>query len=114
MTKKKISKKPTFVVDLTKAETPEDVKFEFVKAKTLAGVKITNAEFKYIMQYAIDCAIDAIDNYFTAYNKQHEKVIIQNDKLFDEINKLIEKALNPKKPWYKKLFGWIKNPFKKN
>lgn len=110
---KKSTKKAKYVVDLTNAVTPEDVKFEFIKAKCLAGVKITEDEFKFMLMCGANLALDALEEYIEQRIAEEKRVVIQDDKLVQEMLKLIMKHTQ-KKPWYKRFWAWIKNPFKKN
>ncbi len=95
--------KPAFVVDLTNAETAEDVKIAFIEAKVKAGVPIN-------MQELLSYAIMGIE---IAAEMEREKVhVINDDKLAQKMVKLIKKSLKKKTPWYKRIFKW---PFgKKN
>lgn len=99
--------KPKYIVDLTKVESCEDIKLQFIKAKSLAGVKITEDEFKFIIKYGTELAFDTIDLYLAEYTKYMNTVTIQNDKLVKDMIELIEKAIKPKKPWYKRFWGWL-------
>lgn len=108
---KKVTKKPKFIVDLTKAETCEDIKFEFIKAKATNGVAITEDEILFLVNLGAKIAMEYIDKCITELEANTVK--IKDNKLFNELEKLLEKATKPKKPWYKRAFGWIKNPFKK-
>lgn len=78
-----------FVVNLANVETCDDIQLEFIKGKAIAGVAITEDEFKFIVQYGAQLAFDTIDACLEAFLK------------------LIEKSVKPKKPWYKRLWAWI-------
>lgn len=96
VTKKTVKKtviKPKFIVDLTKAETCEDIKFEFIKAKATQGVAVTEEDILFLVNLGAEIALKYIDM------------------CIEEINK---KATQPKKPWYKRFWGWLTKPFKKN
>ena len=110
----KTTKKIKYIVDLTGAETPEDVKYEFIKTKALNGVKITEDEFKFIVRYGADLAFEVIDACVDTYVKSSNYTKIEDDKLAQEMLELINKTLHPKKPWYKRFWGWVTKPFKKN
>lgn len=56
---KKITK-PKFIVDLTKAETYQDVLIEFAIAKTKAGVPITEDELNAIIKGSCDTMVDQL------------------------------------------------------
>lgn len=109
--KKVTKKKPTFIVDLTKAETPEDVKFEFIRAKATSGVKVTEDEIKFLVMAGATLMMDMIDSYIaTEYNKS---VVCTDKKVVSDIIKYIEKKIVKKDSWYKRAWKWIKHPFKK-
>lgn len=103
-----------FVVNLTNVETCDDIQLEFIKGKALAGVAITEDEFKFIVQYGAQLAFDTIDACLEAFIKSDKYTKIEDDKLAQDILKLIEKSVNPKKPWYKRFWSWVTRPFKKN
>ena len=109
---KKVASKPKFIVDLTKVETCEDIKFEFIKAKATQGVAITEDDILFLVNLGAEIALEYIDKCIDEINKQTIK--IQDDKLFDELTNLLKKATQPKKPWYKRFWSWITKPFKKN
>lgn len=103
----KNTKKPLFVVDLTKAETPEDVRFEFIRGKALAGQKLTDEDLKFLVRMGANAMLEVIDEHMaelkpisfqTTDKKKIEKVI---------------KILMPKEPWYKRFWKWLKKPFTK-
>lgn len=104
-----------FVVNLTNVETCDDIQLEFIKGKAIAGVAITEDEFKFIVQYGAQLAFDTIDACLDAFLKSDKYTKIEDDKLAQDILKLIEKSVKPKKkPWYKRFWGWLIKPFKKN
>lgn len=104
-----------FVVNLTDVETCDDIQLEFIKGKALAGVAITEDEFKFIVQYGAQLAFDTIDACLEAFLKSDKYTKIEDDELAQDILKLIEKSVKPKKkPWYKRFWGWLTKPFKKN
>lgn len=111
-TAKKTVVKPKFIVDLTKAETCEDIKFEFIKAKATQGVAITEEDILFLVNLGAEIALKYIDMCIEEINKKAVK--IEDDKLFDELTKLLKKATQPKKPWYKRFWGWLTKPFRKN
>ena len=111
---KKNNSKITFVVNLTDVETCDDIKLEFIKAKSLQGQKIDMDEFKFIIQYGAQLAFDTIDACLDAFLKSDKYTKIEDDTLAQDIMKLIEKKLNPKKPWYKRFWSCLTKPFKKN
>ena len=100
-----------FVVNLTDIETCDDIQLEFIKGKVLAGVAITEDEFKFIVQYGAQLAFDTIDACIEAFLQSDKYTKIEDDNLANDILKLIEKSIKPKKPWYKRLWAWIKSPF---
>ena len=110
-TAKKTVIKPKFIVDLTKAETCEDIKFEFIKAKATQGVAITEEDILFLVNLGAEITLKYIDMCIEEINKKTVK--IEDDKLFNELEKLLKKATQPKKPWYKRFWGWLTKPFKK-
>jgi len=107
----KTTKKYKFVVDLTKVETAEDIKFEFIRAKATNGVAITEDDILFLVNIGAKIALEYIDTCITEIESKTVK--IQDDKLYDELTKLLMKATQPKRPWYKRFWGWVKHPFKK-
>ena len=103
----KNTKKPLFVVDLTKAETPEDVRFEFIRGKALAGQKLTDEDLKFLVRMGANAMLEVIDEHMA----ELKPVSFQTtDK--KKIEKVI-KILMPKEPWYKRFWKWLKKPFTK-
>ena len=50
-------------------------------------------------------------------NEENEKntIRIQDDKLINKLEDILKEATGKKKdPWYKRFWGWITKPFKKN
>ena len=108
---KKTVKKPAFIVDLTKAETIEDIKFEFIRAKAKAGVKLDDEEIYFLINLGATMAIEVIDDCIEKLNAK--TVHIQDDKLYEKLEGILKEAMEPKKPWYKRFWNWITKPFKK-
>ena len=108
---KKTVKKPAFIVDLTKAETCEDIKFEFIRAKAKAGVKLDDEEIYFLVNLGAVLAIEVIDDCIEKLNAK--TVHIQDDKLYEKLEGILKEAMEPKKPWYKRFWNWITKPFKK-
>ena len=94
--------KPLFIVDLTEAETPEDVKFEFIRAKAKAGVKLTDNEIMWLVKLGSNITIEVIDEHITKM-----KPIAQFDNVSKEKVDKIFKILTKKDPWYKRFWKWI-------
>ena len=111
---KKTTKKPAFIVDLTNIDSCEDIQFEFTRGKVKAGIAITEDELYNLVDYGSKLTLNMIDSALNTYCEVNKPVIITDEKLVGKISKFVIKQITPKKPWYKKLFGWIKNPFKKN
>lgn len=97
----KTTKKPEFIVDLTKCESPESVKFEVIRAKAKAGKKLTDQELMFIVRLGAQTMTEIIDEQI---EKLHPMVFETTDK--KKIKKMIN-ILVPKKPWYKRLWNWI-------
>jgi hypothetical protein len=94
--------KPLFIADLTEAETPEDVKFEFIRAKAKAGVKLTDNEIMWLVKLGSNITIEVIDEHITKM-----KPIAQFDNVSKEKVDKIFKILTKKEPWYKRFWKWI-------
>lgn len=110
----KKTKKPAFIVDLTNAETAADVKAQVVRAKALAGVKVSNEEIDFLINYGAELALDTIDSCIDRFCEVNKPVVITDKKLVTEIADFITDKIQPKKPWYKRFWGWLTKPFKKN
>lgn len=108
---KKINKKSMIVVDLTKVETCDDIQFEFTRAKAKAGVPLTDQEINQVVAYGAHLALEVIDQFCDQFSAQ--AVVIKDKKQIKKAIKMIEKIVAPKKPWYKRFWGWIKKPFSK-
>lgn len=106
---KKIAKNPEFIVDLTNAETANDIVMEFVAGKVRAGLPISEKELSFAVSHGAQIAIEAFEDFYTAHS-----TVIENDKLAKDLLKMITKAIEPKKPWYKRFWSWLTKPFKKN
>lgn len=94
--------KPLFIADLTEAETPEDVKFEFIRAKAKAGVKLTDNEIMWLVKLGSNLTIEVIDEHLIKM-----KPIAQFDNVSKEKVDKIVKILTKKEPWYKRFWKWI-------
>jgi len=94
--------KPLFIVDLTEAETPEDIKFEFIRAKAKAGVKLTDNEIMWLVKLGSKITLEAIDE-----SMAKMKPIAQFDNVSKEKVDKIFKILTKKEPWYKRFWKWI-------
>lgn len=109
--KMKKTVKPAFIVDLTKAETCEDIKFEFIRAKAKAGVKLDDEEIFFLVNLGATMAIEVIDECIEQLNAK--TVHIHDDKLYNKLEGILKEAMEPKKPWYKRFWAWMTKPFKK-
>lgn len=105
MTKKNIKTKPAFIVNLTDIECPEDVVDAFVRAKINAGVPITMNEYESTISSVIKLTIEAIEEC------QPTPTVINDDKLFKKLTKILINATKKKDPWYKRAWNWVKKPF---
>lgn len=90
--------KPLFIADLTEAETPEDVKFEFIRAKAKAGVKLTDNEIMWLVKLGSNITIEVIDEHITKL----KPIDVSKEKVDKIIN-----ILTKKEPWYKRFWKWI-------
>ena len=103
----KKTKKIPYVVNLTEAETPADVAFEFARGKAKAGIALTEAEIMSIVTYGARLTMEAIDD---ALMDMQPISFQTTDK--KKIKKVIN-ILMPKEPWYKRFWKWLKKPFTK-
>jgi len=111
--KKNIKTKPAFIVDLTNVGNCDDIKFEFIRAKATQGVAITEDDITWLVMLGVKITGDILNE----IDEECEKNIvrIQDDKLFNKLENILKEATGKKKkPWYKRFWGWIKHPFKKN
>ena len=112
---KKNTKKADFIVDLTDIEDINDIKFEVIRGKAIAGVKITDDDIYFLVKMGsmmtCDLINDAIDNLI-----ENQVVTTINDpELINDVKNLIENRIAPKKePWYKRFWKWLKKPFTKS
>ena len=100
-TTKKTTKKfkPAFVVDLTECYDAEDVRQAFIEAKLNANIALSYNEVMKLLEVKIEDAIlDFVDDVFDGHNC----VVINED---GEIMALDAVKAEPKRPWWKKLFG---------
>lgn len=93
--KTKKSIKPAYVVDITNCETATDLKLAFIFAKAENKVPVSTEEIKFVQQLAVEDALDFGDLASVAVDA------------FCDVCDVIEKAFEPKKPWYKRLWNWI-------
>lgn len=112
--KKQVKKntKPVLKVDLTDVETPEDIRYSFLYAKATQGFKMTKAEVEELVMFGVRLATEVIDN--TLAERQKNIIKVVDDKIYNKLEKIFDDIVNPKKPWYKRLWNWITKPFKKN
>lgn len=101
-TNTKKSTKYTFIADLTQAENPEDVKFEFIRGKAKAGVKLTDDEIMWLVKLGSKITLEAIDESMA----KMKPVATFSDVDGKKIEKII-KILTKKEPWYKRFWNWI-------
>ena len=112
--KKQVKKetKPMLIVDLTDVETPEDIRYSFLYAKATQGFKMTKAEVEELVMFGVRLATEVIDRALA--EKQKQVVTIVDDKLYNKLENIFKNIGKPKKPWYKRFWGWVTKPFKKN
>jgi len=111
--KKNNNIKPVIVVDLTKVETFDDIRFEFIRAKAKAGAPLTEQEINQVIAYGAKLALDTIDAFCEQYVSEFETVRLTDKKQIKKAIKAIESIIKPKTPWYKKVWNWMKKPFVK-
>lgn len=105
--------KPTIIVDLTKVESCDDIRFEFNRAKAKAGVPLTDAEINQVVAYGAKLTLNAIDALCEEFADQTLRVKITDKKQIKQLDNIVKSILTPKTPWYKKVWNWIKSPFVK-
>ena len=106
--------KPMIIVDLTKVETCDDIRFEFTRAKAKAGQPLTDSEIDQVVCYGARLALDTLDQFCAQYASLINTVKLEDKKQIKKAIKAIKKLIEPKKqPWYKRFWGWIKKPFVK-
>lgn len=110
----KSTKKPAFVVNMIDANTPEDVKFQFIYAKAKAGIPIRKDDVNFLISYGAMLTLNAFDECIDNYCKNSKTFVVTDDKLVKEITNLVIDTVAPKKPWYKRFWAWITKPFRKN
>ena len=103
-TTKKVTK-PEFIVDMTTAETPVDVAYEFAEAKVRAGKPITQNEADTIEKNGFLTAASLVEECIEDIEKR--TTYIEDDELAEDMIKLIKKHQNKKLPWYKRFWRWI-------
>lgn len=92
--KTKKTKKPAYIVNITKCVNGDDVKFAFIKAKAIAGEKVKPEEFDFIIE---TIAWDTFTFIMDAENT-----------FIKDFIKALESVEKPKKlPWYKRAWNWI-------
>lgn len=101
-TNTKKSTKYTFIADLTNAHDPEDIKFEFIRGKAKAGVKLTDEEIMWLVKLGSKITLDAIEESMTKM-----KPVACFDNVDANKVKKIVKILTKKEPWYKRFWNWI-------
>lgn len=106
-TKKNTKKvtKPEFIVDMTTAETPLDVAYEFAEAKVRAGKPITQNEADTIEKTGFMTAANVVDACIADAEKH--TTYIEDDELAGKLLKEIKKYQAKKMPWYKRFWRWI-------
>lgn len=102
---KKVTKKPDFVVDWTNIETYLDIPYETAQGKIRAGLPISQDEADVIEKMGFMTAVDAVDIMLNEAEKH--TTYIEDDKLADDMLKLIKKYQTKKQPWYKRFWRWI-------
>jgi len=109
---KKTTVKPCFIVNLTEATDSRDIRFEFIKAKALKGVKIEKDDILFLLTLGADIAFEMIDDKLNEFYAKCDHFEINDEKTVKSVFDAITKAVAPKKPWYKRFWGWITKPFR--
>lgn len=104
------ARKPDFVVDWTNIEMYLDVPYETAQGKIRAGLPISQDEADVIEKMGFMTAADIVDTMLNEAEKH--TTYIEDDKLADDMLKLIKKYQTKKQPWYKRFWRWI--TFRKN
>lgn len=107
---KKTKKEPKFIVNYTNIERPEDVYIEYILAKVRAGMVIDSEEAKALVHFGAVLTMEIIDDYIEIFEKTCVTTI-NDDKIAEDVLKILTKAAQKKQPWYKRLWNWVKKPF---
>ena len=99
------AKKPDFVVDMTVASTPLEIAYEEAQGKVRAGLPISQDEADTIEKVGFFTACDVVQKCVDEIDAN--TTYIEDDKLADDMIKLIKKYQNKKQPWYKRFWRWI-------
>lgn len=99
---KRSTKKPMFVVDATNIACPDDVAIQFIMAKTRSGIAVKDTDIAFAIMFGANIAINTINSFYS-----------NGVAKYTELGNILKKATNAKKPWYKKIWNWIKKPFVK-
>lgn len=111
---KKNTKKADFIVDLTEIEDINDIKFEVIRGKALAGVKITDDDIYFLVKMGLMMTCDLINDAIDTLIENQVVTTINDPELINDVKNLIENRIAPKKePWYKRFWNWVKKPFTK-
>lgn len=107
--------KSKYVVDLTeiwdKDASTDDVKVAYIRAKATSGIPVSNDDVDFLIVAGIKVTLNAYKEFV---EDQEKNVIrIKDNKLYNQLEKAFNNAMNPKKPWYKRFWGWITKPFNK-
>lgn len=109
--KTKKDTKPMMIVNLTNIEQIEDISDAFIVAKINAGIPITKIDL-YTIRYNIASRIfDLLGDMIKDFDENIP--VIEDDKLVQDIIKLVADRTTKKQPWYKRFWNWVKKPFTK-
>lgn len=103
---KNTKKEPKFIVDYTNIERPEDVYVEYILAKVRAGMVIDSEEAKALVHFGAVLTMEIINNYVEIFENTCVTTINDN-KVAEDVLKILAKATQKKQPWYKRFWNWI-------
>ena len=104
-TKKTIKFKPVFEVNFSECDTVEDAYMELLDAKLDANLPLKSYEVDFYSDY---CIIEALDAFVDDLFDGHNAVILEDGCLLKMDAYPAEEEEKKQKPWYTKIFGWLK------
>ena len=109
--KTKKDTKPMMIVNLTNIEQIDDISDAFIIAKINAGIPLTKIDFYTIKYNTASRIFDLFSDMFKDFDENIP--VIEDDKLVQDIIKLVYDRTTKKQPWYKRFWNWVKKPFTK-
>lgn len=100
--------KPAYIVNLADCTDLADAYWEFVFAKTDAGIPVTTCDLEYILE---DLAMEVFNNtcqsFHTILNEELDNVTSCICEHCDKCKCECECKEEKKKPWWKKILFWL-------